>query len=39
MMRGEERVMIGCENDLGLDHNYYRRIEASGGLFTIATGA
>lgn len=38
-MWGDERVMMGCENDLGLDINYHRRIEASCGLFTIATEA
>ncbi len=38
-MWGEERLMLGCGNDLGLDINSHRRIEASSDLFTIATEA
>lgn len=38
-MSGEERVMLGCGNNLKLDINSHRRIEASRYLFTIETPA
>lgn len=38
-MWGEERLMLGCGNDLRLDINSHSRIEASSDLFTIATEA
>lgn len=34
-MSGEERVILGCGNNIGLDINSHGRIEASSCLFTI----
>ena len=33
----DERVMLGCGDDLGLDAKSLRRIESPNGFFAIAT--